>query len=60
MAPGDPLDNAIPENVSIGVERLKKLEPIVASARDGKIMVVGGICELATGKNDPELHRGPG
>jgi carbonic anhydrase len=49
--PGDPLDNAIRENVAIGVERLKGLDPIVAPAvKDAKVKVVGGVYDLATGK----------
>jgi carbonic anhydrase len=49
--PGDPLANAIRENVSIGVERLKGLDPIIAPAtREGKVKVVGGVYDLATGK----------
>jgi carbonic anhydrase len=49
--PGDPLANAIRENVSIGVERLKGLDPIIAPAvRDAKVKVVGGVYDLATGK----------
>jgi carbonic anhydrase len=49
--PGDPLANAIRENVSIGVERLKALDPIIAPAiKAGKVRVVGGVYDLATGK----------
>lgn len=48
---GNPLDNAIRENVSIGVERLKRLDPILGpSVRDGKVKVVGGVYDLATGR----------
>ncbi len=47
---GDPLENAIRENVAIGVERLQRLEPIVAPrVRDGKVKVVGGVYDLRTG-----------
>lgn len=49
--PGDPLVNAVRANVRRSVERLKGLEPILAPAvRSGKIRVVGGVYELATGK----------
>jgi len=49
--PGDALDNAIRANVRRGVARLKGLGPIVApAATSGKIKVVGGVYELATGK----------
>ena len=48
---GDPLDNAIRENVIIGVERLKRLDPIVEPAvKAAKVKVVGGVYDLATGK----------
>jgi carbonic anhydrase len=47
---GDPLENAIEANVRRGVERLIKLDPVVAPAvQAGKIKVVGGVYELATG-----------
>ena len=49
--PGDPLENAIRANVKRGVDRLDDLGPIVAPAvKSGKIKVVGGVYELATGK----------
>jgi carbonic anhydrase len=48
--PGDPLENAIRENVVIGVERLRGLEPIIApKVREGKVKVVGGVYDLRTG-----------
>jgi carbonic anhydrase len=48
--PGDPLDNAIKKNVEIGVGRLKGLEPIVGpKVKAGKVKVVGGVYDLATG-----------
>jgi carbonic anhydrase len=48
---GDALENAIRENVKLGVERLKKLEPILAPrVTDGKVKVVGGVYDLKTGK----------
>ena len=47
---GDPLENAIKKNVEIGVGRLKGLEPIVGPAvKAGKVKVVGGVYDLATG-----------
>ena len=49
--PGDKLENAIRANVSRGVNRLHTLGPIVAPAvASGKIKVVGGVYDLATGK----------
>jgi carbonic anhydrase len=48
--PGDPLENAIEANVKRGVERLKTLDAIVAPAvKSGKLKVVGGVYDLATG-----------
>jgi carbonic anhydrase len=48
---GDALENAIRENVKVGVERLKKLEPILAPrVTEGKVKVVGGVYDLKTGK----------
>jgi carbonic anhydrase len=49
--PGDKLANAIQANVEIGVERLGGLDPIVAEAvRGGKLKIVGGTYDLATGR----------
>jgi|SRR5450631_634240 carbonic anhydrase len=48
--PGDALENAIRKNVNIGVERLKELQPILASrVKDGKLKVVGAVYDLRTG-----------
>lgn len=47
---GDPLENAIRQNVAIGVERLKGLEPILAPRiKVGTVNVVGGVYDLHTG-----------
>jgi carbonic anhydrase len=47
----DPLNSAIRKNVQIGVERLKNLEPILATpVKDGKLKIVGGVYDLHTGK----------
>ncbi len=49
--PGDPLASAIHKNVQVGVERLKGLEPILATpVKEGKLKVVGGVYDLRTGK----------
>jgi carbonic anhydrase len=49
--PGNSLDNAIRQNVQIGVEKLKGLEPILAPAvKAGKLKIVGGVYDLRTGK----------
>jgi len=49
--PGDPLENAIRANVQRGVDRLDDLQPIIAPAvKAGKLKIVGGVYDLATGK----------
>lgn len=49
--PGDIYDNATRENVRIGVEKLKNLQPILASrVAAGSVKVVGGVYDLHTGK----------
>jgi carbonic anhydrase len=49
--PGDLLDNAIRANVSIGVERLRRLRPILAPAiKRRTLAVVGGVYDLPTGR----------
>jgi carbonic anhydrase len=49
-APGDALENAIRENVEIGVERLKGLEPILAPrVKERKLKVMGAVYDLRTG-----------
>lgn len=51
--PGNPLDNAIRENVLLNVQALTRAAPILNKAvEDGKLRVVGGIYNLATGKVD--------
>jgi carbonic anhydrase len=48
--PGDPLDNAIAMNVRLGIERLNRLQPILApKIAEGKLKVVGGVYDLKTG-----------
>jgi carbonic anhydrase len=48
--PGDPLENAIEANVRRGVATLKTLAPVVGPAvKSGKIKVIGGVYDLATG-----------
>jgi carbonic anhydrase len=47
---GDPLENAVRQNVEVGVERLRGLDPILAPrVKGGKIKVVGGVYDLQTG-----------
>jgi carbonic anhydrase len=48
--PGDIYANAARENVRIGVEKLSKLEPVVAPhVNDGSVKIVGGMYDLSTG-----------
>ncbi len=47
---GNPLENAIRENVRLGVATLRALGPIVApKVKAGKVKVAGGIYDLQTG-----------
>jgi carbonic anhydrase len=49
--PGDLLENAIRANVKRGVDRLDDLQPIIEPAvKAGKLKIVGGVYDLATGK----------
>ncbi len=49
--PGNVLDNAIKANVEQGVERLKRLEPILSdSVKKGALKVVGAVYDLRSGK----------
>jgi len=49
-APGDPLDNAIRDNVRAVVARLRSSEPVLAPmVRDGSLRVVGAVYDLDTG-----------
>ena len=49
--PGDPLDNAIRQNVIDNVAKLKSATPILnAAVEQGKLRVVGGIYRLKSGK----------
>jgi carbonic anhydrase len=48
---GDIYDNVTRENVRIGVDKLKGLQPILAPrVADGSVKVVGGVYDLRTGK----------
>ena len=50
QTPGDQLENAVRQNVKVGVERLQALDPILAPrVKDGKLKVVGGVYDLLTG-----------
>lgn len=49
--PANLLEAAITENVRYNVARLKKATPIISKAvGDGKVKVVGGVYDIATGK----------
>jgi len=48
--PGDPLENAIRQNVAMGAKTLRELNPILAPrVKDGTLKVVGGTYNLANG-----------
>ena len=48
---GDPLENAIRQNVIDQVNELRDLEPVLAKKyRSGDILIVGGVYNLGTGK----------
>jgi carbonic anhydrase len=49
--PGDLLVNATRANVRRSVQRLKTMDPVVApKVKEGKVQVIGGVYDLATGK----------
>lgn len=49
--PGDVVANATKDNVKIGVEKLKQLQPILApGVKAGNVKVVGAVYDLHTGK----------
>jgi hypothetical protein len=49
--PGDALENAIRKNVEIGVERLKRRQPILAPrVKGGKLKVMGLYSDCARGE----------
>jgi carbonic anhydrase len=51
--PGNPLDNAIRANVQMTVSRLLRRDPDLATrVRDGRVRVVGGVYDLASGRVD--------
>lgn len=48
---GDVYANATAENVKIGVDKLKMLDPIIAPrVKEGRVKVVGGVYDLNTGR----------
>jgi carbonic anhydrase len=50
-AAGDPLDNAVRENVALGIDRLQRLDPILAPRfKEGQLKIVGAIYDLSSGK----------
>jgi carbonic anhydrase len=49
--PGDQVENAIRANVNLGVDKLMKLQPILAPrVKAGRLKVVGAVYDLSTGK----------
>jgi carbonic anhydrase len=50
-APGDLLQNAILENVRLGISKLNHLDPVIAPmVKEGKVKVVGGTYDLVSGE----------
>jgi carbonic anhydrase len=50
-APGDLLQNAILENVRLGISKLNHLDPVIAPmVKEGKVKVVGGNYDLVSGE----------
>ncbi|GAA4377878.1 carbonic anhydrase [Hymenobacter koreensis] len=48
---GDPLDNAVRQNVIDQVKEMRDLEPVLAKQyRNGEILIVGAVYNLGTGK----------
>jgi carbonic anhydrase len=46
-----PLQNAILENVRLGVNKLNQLDPVIAPmVKEGKVKVVGGNYDLVSGE----------
>lgn len=49
--PGDLLQNAIQENVRLGVSRINGTDPVIAPmVKEGKVKVIGGNYDLVSGK----------
>src|SRR5262249_820747 len=48
---GDELYNAVRTNVLMGMERVRRLPPIIQPrVKEGKVKVAGGVYDLSTGK----------
>ncbi len=51
--PGDLLNNAIRDNVRLNTAQLRKASPILSAAvAEGRLRIVGGVYDLATGRVD--------
>ena len=48
--PGDPVENAVRENVRLVVKKLATSEELSAMVKSGELKVVGGVYDLKTGK----------
>ena len=49
--PGDPLHNAIYQNVINQVNELRDLEPVLSKKyKEGKVLIVGAVYDLSTGR----------
>ena len=47
--PGDPIENAVRENVKLVVKNLATSEELAAMVKSGELKIVGGIYDLDTG-----------
>jgi carbonic anhydrase len=48
--PGDPVENAVRENVKLVVKKLATSEELAAMVKSGELKIVGGVYDLDTGK----------
>jgi carbonic anhydrase len=48
--PGDPVENAIRENVALVMEKLESSPELAAMVKTGELKIIGGVYDLSTGK----------
>lgn len=48
--PGDPLTNAVRENVKLVMKKLEESPELAAMVKTGELRIIGGVYDLATGK----------
>jgi carbonic anhydrase len=49
-APGDPVENAVRENVKLVMKKLATSGELSAMVKSGELKIVGGVYDLDTGK----------